>query len=116
MVKPAERAAELCKADLLTGIVGEFPDAAGRDGWRITRDSMRRIVRVSRHRGAVSTAIHGRARFLPHLSPQVLSLADRLDNLAAFFHVGIVPTGSEDPFALRRHATAMVRILLEREL
>jgi glycyl-tRNA synthetase beta chain len=44
---------------------------------------------------------------------QVLSLADRLDNLAAFFHVGIVPTGSEDPFALRRHATAIVRILLE---
>jgi len=47
------------------------------------------------------------------LVSQVLSLADRLDNLAAFFHVGIVPTGSEDPFALRRHATAVVRILLE---
>ena len=44
---------------------------------------------------------------------QVLSLADRLDSLAAFFHVGIVPTGSEDPYALRRHATAIVRILLE---
>jgi glycyl-tRNA synthetase beta chain len=44
---------------------------------------------------------------------QVLSLADRLDSLASFFHVGMVPTGSEDPFALRRHATAVVRILLE---
>jgi glycyl-tRNA synthetase beta chain len=42
-----------------------------------------------------------------------LSLADRLDSLAAFFHVGIVPTGSEDPFGLRLHATAIVRILLE---
>ena len=44
---------------------------------------------------------------------QVLSLADRLDAIAAFFHVGLVPTGSEDPFALRRHATAIVRIILE---
>jgi glycyl-tRNA synthetase beta chain len=47
------------------------------------------------------------------VTAQVLSVADRLDSLAAFFHVGIVPTGSEDPFALRRHATAIVRILLE---
>jgi glycyl-tRNA synthetase beta chain len=46
----------------------------------------------------------------------VLSLADRLDTIAAFFHVGMIPTGSEDPFALRRHATAIVRIILEREL
>jgi glycyl-tRNA synthetase beta chain len=44
---------------------------------------------------------------------QVLSLADRLDSIAAFFLVGMVPTGSEDPFALRRHATAIVRIILE---
>jgi glycyl-tRNA synthetase beta chain len=47
---------------------------------------------------------------------RVLSLADRLDSIAAFFHVGIVPTGSEDPFALRRHATAIVRIVLEGNL
>jgi glycyl-tRNA synthetase beta chain len=47
---------------------------------------------------------------------QVLSLADRLDSIAAFFHVGLVPTGSEDPFALRRHATAVVRIILEQTL
>ena len=47
------------------------------------------------------------------IAGQVLSLADRLDSVAAFFHVGLVPTGSEDPFALRRHATAIVRIILE---
>jgi len=46
----------------------------------------------------------------------VLSLADRLDSVAAFFHVGLVPTGSEDPFALRRNATAIVRIILEGNL
>ncbi len=45
-----------------------------------------------------------------------MSLADRLDTIAAFFHVGMIPTGSEDPFALRRHATAIVRIILEKEL
>ena len=50
------------------------------------------------------------------IAGQVLSLADRLDSVAAFFHVGLVPTGSEDPFALRRNATAIVRIILEGNL
>ena len=54
---------------------------------------------------------------LPQSLPGVvLSLADRLDTIAAFFHVGLIPTGSEDPFALRRHATAIVRIILEKVL
>lgn len=107
-----ERAGALCKADLLTGIVGEFPELQGIMGGE-----------YARHDGespAVSQAI--REQYLPKslegelpksIEGQVLSLADRLDSLAAFFHVGIVPTGSEDPFALRRHATAVVRILLE---
>ena len=47
------------------------------------------------------------------LAGKVLSLADRLDSIAGFFLVGLVPSGSEDPFALRRHATAIVRILIE---
>jgi glycyl-tRNA synthetase beta chain len=72
---------------------------------------------------AVSQAI--REQYLPRsiegdlpktIVGQALSLADRLDSLAAFFHVGLVPTGSEDPFALRRNATAIVRIILERNL
>ena len=50
------------------------------------------------------------------ISGQVLSLADRLDSVAAFFYVGLVPTGSEDPFALRRNTTAIVRIILEGNL
>src|SRR4029077_6233770 len=50
------------------------------------------------------------------IAGQVLSLADRLDSVAAFFYVGLVPTGSEDPFALRRNATAIVRIILEGHL
>lgn len=112
LTQECERAAALCKADLLTGIVGEFPELQGIMGGE-----------YAKHDGespAVSHAI--REQYLPRslegelpktVEGQVLSLADRLDSLAAFFHVGIVPTGSEDPFALRRHATAIVRILLE---
>jgi len=110
-----DRAAALCKADLLTGIVGEFPELQGIMGGE-----------YAKHDGessAVSQAI--REQYLPRalegelpesLAGQVLSLADRFDSIAAFFHVGMVPTGSEDPFALRRHATAIVRIVLEGNL
>jgi glycyl-tRNA synthetase beta chain len=112
MVKSCQRAGELCKADLLTGIVGEFPMLQGVMGEYYAKfdGEDREVARAigeqykpNSMEGSVPTA----------LVSQVLSLADRLDNLAAFFHVGIVPTGSEDPFALRRHATAIVRILLE---
>jgi len=110
-----ERAADLCKADLLTGVVGEFPELQGiMGGEYATHDG---------ESAAVSQAI--REQYLPRsmegelprtIAGQVLSLADRLDSVAAFFHVGLVPTGSEDPFALRRNATAIVRIILERNL
>ena len=110
-----QRAAHLCKADLLTGIVGEFPELQGIMGGE-----------YANHDGepeAVAQAI--REQYLPKAlegdlprSPAgvVLSLADRLDTVAAFFHVGMIPSGSEDPFALRRHATAIVRIILEKAL
>jgi len=110
-----EKAADLCKADLLTGVVGEFPELQGIMGGK-----------YAEHDGEsdpVSQAI--REQYLPRsiegelpktIAGQVLSLADRLDSLAAFFHVGLVPTGSEDPFALRRNATAIVRIILEANL
>jgi glycyl-tRNA synthetase beta chain len=110
-----ERAADLCKADLLTGVVGEFPELQGIMGGE-----------YAKHDGeseAVSQAI--REQYLPRsiegelprtIAGQVLSLADRLDSVAAFFHVGLVPTGSEDPFALRRNATGIVRIILEGNL
>jgi len=110
-----DRAAALCKADLLTGIVGEFPELQGVMGGE-----------YAKHDGepqAVAQAI--REQYLPRalegelpgtLAGQVLSMADRLDSIAAFFHVGMMPTGSEDPFALRRHATAIVRIILEGNL
>ncbi len=106
------RAASLAKADLLTGIVGEFPELQGVMGGEYAKhDGEAEAVSRAVREQYLPRAIEGE---LPEtMAGQVLSLADRLDTIVAFFSVGIVPTGSEDPFALRRHATAMVRILLE---
>jgi glycyl-tRNA synthetase beta chain len=113
--RACERAAELCKADLLTGVVGEFPELQGIMGGEYAKNDG--------ESAAVSQAI--REQYLPRsiegempktIAGQVLSLADRLDSVASFFFVGLVPTGSEDPFALRRNATAIVRIILEGNL
>ncbi len=112
MVNACRRAGELCKADLLTGIVGEFPALQGVMGGYYARfDGEEPDVAVGIGQHYQPHSMEG--PIPDSLTPQVLSVADRLDSLAAFFHVGIVPTGSEDPFALRRHATAIVRILLE---
>jgi len=112
MVNACRRAGELCKADLLTGIVGEFPILQGVMGGYYARfDGEEDEVGVGIGQHYQPHSMEG--PIPATVTPQVLSVADRLDSLAAFFHVGIVPTGSEDPFALRRHATAVVRILLE---
>jgi len=115
VVGACDRAAALCKADLLTGIVGEFPELQGIMGGEYSKHDGESV--------AVSQAIS--EQYLPRalegelpktLAGQILSMADRFDSIAAFFHVGMIPTGSEDPFALRRHATAIVRIVLEEKL
>ncbi len=110
-----ERAASLSKVDLLTGIVGEFPELQGIMGGEYAlHDGESTAVAQAIREQYLPKAIEGE---LPKTQAgQILSLADRLDSIAAFFHVGIVPTGSEDPFALRRHATAIVRIILEANL
>jgi glycyl-tRNA synthetase beta chain len=110
-----ERAAALSKADLLTGIVGEFPELQGIMGGEYAlHDGESTAVAQAIREQYLPKAIEGE---LPKTTAgQILSLADRLDSIAAFFHVGLVPTGSEDPFALRRHATAVVRIVLEGNL
>ena len=109
------RAAHLCKADLVTGIVGEFPELQGIMGGEYAKhDGEPEAVCQAIREQYLPKALEGE---LPHsLTGMVLSLADRLDTIAAFFHVGMIPSGSEDPFALRRHATAIVRIVLEKDL
>jgi glycyl-tRNA synthetase beta chain len=112
IINQCRRAAKLCKADLLTGVVGEFPELQGiMGGEYASHDNEPEAVSLAVREQYLPRSIDGA---LPRtVVGQVLSLADRLDAIAAFFHVGLVPTGSEDPFALRRHATAIVRIILE---
>jgi len=107
-----QRAAELAKCDLLTGMVGEFPELQGTMGcYYATEDG---------EPEAVATAIgeHYLPRFagdvLPATDPgRVLAVADKLDALAGVFSIGKKPSGNRDPFGLRRAALGIVRILIE---
>ncbi|MBM4134151.1 MAG: glycine--tRNA ligase subunit beta [Nitrospira sp.] len=109
------RAAELCKADLTTGIVGEFPALQGIMGGEYAKhdgeaDQVRQAIAEHYLPPSMEGDIPGST------AGKVLSLADRLDTIFTFFRVGLVPSGSEDPFALRRNALAVVRIALEGRL
>jgi len=108
----SERAAYLAKGDLTTGMVGEFPSLQGVMG--------REYARCDGETEEVATALW--EQYLPRTPDDMLprssvgsflSLADRCDMLAAFFRVGLIPSGSEDPFALRRSAFGLVRIVIE---
>lgn len=108
-----KRAAKLCKADLVTHMVKEFPELQGVMGAE--------YARISGEAGDVAHAIfeHYLPRFagdsLPESQPGiVLALADKMDTVAGFFGIGIQPSGSEDPYALRRQVAGIVTILLER--
>jgi glycyl-tRNA synthetase beta chain len=115
LTRMAERAAHLSKADLLTGVVGEFPSLQGIMGGEYAqRDGEAEEVCQAVREQYLPPATGG--TIPPSALGKILSLADRLDTIVAFFHVGLVPSGSEDPFALRRHATAVVRLLLEGDL
>jgi glycyl-tRNA synthetase beta chain len=114
-INACRKAAELSKADLLTGMVSEFPTLQGIMGSEYARrDGESEQVSAAIGEQYLPKAMEGH---LPEtLAGKILSLADRLDTVVGFFHVGLVPTGSEDPFALRRHASAVVRILIEGNL
>ena len=111
----AERAARLCKADLVTGMVGEFPELQGLMGGY--------YARAQGESDAVADAIRdhykpvGQGDDVPTAPVTVaVSLADKLDTLAQFFAAGMPPTGSKDPFALRRAAIGFLSLLLQNEL
>lgn len=105
----ADRAAKLSKADLLTGMVGEFPELQGIMGGHYARhDGESRAV-------AEAIAEHYRPRFAGDTLPQTelgqaLALADKLDTLVGIFGIGLAPTGDKDPFALRRAAIGALRL------
>ncbi|MBU0724080.1 MAG: glycine--tRNA ligase subunit beta [Alphaproteobacteria bacterium] len=113
--KVADRAAQLAKADLVTGMVGEFPELQGIMG--------RYYARHDGESEAVAQAI------ADHYSPQgpsdrcptapnsvALALADKLDTLVGFFAIDEKPTGSKDPYALRRAALGIIRLIVENGL
>ena len=107
-----ERVARLCKADLVTQMVREFPSLQGVVGG----DYARRNGEPEEVARAISQQYHPRTAKDPApktLLGAVLSLADRLDTLIGYFGVGLKPSGSADPYGLRRQATGLVRILLE---
>ncbi len=111
----ADRAALLCKADLVTGMVGEFPELQGIMGrYYAQHDGERREV-------ADAIEEHYHPRFAGDTLPAstvgtTLALADKLDSLAGIFGIGLQPTGDKDPFALRRAALGCVRLLVEQSL
>ena len=112
---PVRRAAALAKADLLTGMVGEFPELQGIMG--------RYYARHDGEPTAVCEAIgeQYQPRFAGDTLPAspagvVLAMADKLETLAGIWGIGPRPTGERDPFALRRHALGVVRMLVEKSL
>lgn len=108
----AERAAFLAKADLVTNMVGEFPELQGTMGrYYATGDGEDALV-------AAAIEQHYQPRFAGDALPQdgvalSLALADKLEILAGMFGIGQTPTGDKDPFALRRHALGVIRMLVE---
>jgi glycyl-tRNA synthetase beta chain len=111
----ARRAARLAKADLITDMVGEFPELQGTMG-----------TYYARHDGepeevALACSEHYLPRFSGDALPAtatgtIVALADKLETLVGIWGIGLQPTGEKDPFALRRHALGVLRILVEKQL
>ena len=114
-VAGVDRAAELAKCDLVTQMVGEFPELQGVVGGL--------YAKAQGEPQEISEAVRDHYRpvglddEIPrNLTGCTVSLADKLDTLVGCFGVGLAPTGSSDPFALRRAATGIVKIVIERKL
>ncbi|MBB3255251.1 glycyl-tRNA synthetase beta chain [Paraburkholderia bannensis] len=111
----ARRGARLAKADLLTDMVGEFPELQGTMG-----------TYYARHDGeaeevAIACSEHYQPRFSGDELPgtptgTIVALADKLETLVGIWGIGLAPTGEKDPFALRRHSLGVLRILVEKKL
>ncbi len=109
------RAARISKADLITGVVREFPELQGIMGkYYALQDGEAAEVAQALKEQYMPASSGGE---LPRSEiGALLSIADKIDTIAAFFSVGIMPTGSEDPFALRRQALGIIAIMLERRI
>ncbi len=115
LARQADRAALLAKADLLTDMVGEFPELQGiMGGYYALNDKETQDV-------AFAVEDHYKPRFAGDALARnqvgiVVALADKLETLVGMFGIGNLPTGDKDPFALRRHALGVIRMLVEKNL
>ena len=115
LAQQAEQAARLAKADLLTDMVGEFPELQGiMGGYYARHDGLSADL-------ADAIEDHYKPRFAGDDLPRnpvgvVVALADKLETLVGMFGIGNLPSGDKDPFALRRHALGVIRMLTEKEL
>jgi len=111
----ADTAAQLAKTDLLTDMVGEFPELQGiMGGYYARHDGLSHDI-------ADAIEDHYRPRFAGDELPRnnvglVVALADKLETLVGMFGIGNLPSGDKDPFALRRHALGVIRMLMEKDL
>jgi glycyl-tRNA synthetase beta chain len=111
----AERGAQLAKADLLTDMVGEFPELQGIMGTYYARNDK------ENEEVALAASEHYQPRFSGDALPSTntglaVALADKLETLVGIWAIGLQPTGEKDPFALRRHALGVMRMLVEKRL
>ena len=115
LAQAADQAAQLAKADLLTDMVGEFPELQGvMGGYYARHDGLSEDI-------AFAIEDHYKPRFAGDELPRgqvgtVVALADKLETLVGLFGIGNLPTGDKDPFALRRHALGVIRMLVEKDL
>ena len=115
LVAQADQAAMLAKTDLVTDMVGEFPELQGTMGrYYALNDGLGEVV-------ADAIEDHYKPRFAGDTLPRntagvVVALADKLETLVGMFGIGNLPTGDRDPFALRRHALGVIRMLVEKNL
>jgi len=115
LAKQAEQAARLAKTDLLTDMVGEFPELQGiMGGYYARHDGLPADI-------AEAIEDHYKPRFAGDELPRnqvgvVVALADKLETLVGMFGIGNLPSGDKDPFALRRHALGVIRMLIENNL
>jgi len=115
LARQAEQAARLAKTDLLTDMVGEFPELQGIMGGYYARHDGLPVEM------AEAIEDHYKPRFAGDELPRnpvgvVVALADKLETLVGMFGIGNLPSGDKDPFALRRHALGVIRMLIEKDL
>lgn len=108
------RAAEICKFDLVTNMVNEFPELQGTMGeiYALIHNEPKEIAQAIREH---YLPVHAEDSVPQSTIGAIISVADKLDTIISHFSIGLIPTGSQDPYSLRRQATGIVRIFLEKD-